>query len=387
MEPTTPEDLELLARTVAEQLGANRAEKDGDTGRVRIIYADGRALELTANRTRTRITVTAVLPEQAAAHGIEVKPITVAAQPRPRPSETPAKAAARHTAEHIRRRLLPAHTTALAELRAVTAPQPATLQRAEAAVSAFPGQPQGPVTISVAPVHRTLGLTTMCGIASWRGIYGPSRAVAPFLADALRRAGLATSEQYNSSYVFFAEPPAGQPGTRFRIAPALPWKEGWDIVDEFTGVRLRTYSDQEWAQGIADSANNEADAARHAAVASLELPGLSEDLVEEEEWRSVAVKLAAAGHMPYGLVDVDYTQTPGFHIYPSAGVRTARVARLLEPWGVIRPGARPEVPEYEVERYDEDMKDYARLLTAPGRTVAVRPDGIEVTLSDPPAES
>ncbi|MFD9654929.1 hypothetical protein [Streptomyces mirabilis] len=128
MELSTPAGLESLTRSVAEQLCADRIEQDGDTGRVRVVYADGRALELVPNRPRTRITVTAVLPEQATAHGIEVKAITVTALPRPRPSETQAKATARHTADHIRQRLLPAHTAALAELRERTAPRssPAT---------------------------------------------------------------------------------------------------------------------------------------------------------------------------------------------------------------------------------------------------------------------
>ncbi|MCX4617978.1 hypothetical protein ABT255_17225 [Streptomyces mirabilis] len=43
MELSTPAGLESLARSVAEQLGADRTEKDGDTGRVRIVYADGLA--------------------------------------------------------------------------------------------------------------------------------------------------------------------------------------------------------------------------------------------------------------------------------------------------------------------------------------------------------
>ncbi|MFC8520490.1 hypothetical protein [Streptomyces sp. NPDC057257] len=384
MELSTPAGLQLLARAVAEQLGADRTEKDGDTSRVRIVYADGRALELVPNRPRTRITVTAVLPEQAAAHGIEVTPITVTAQPRPRPSETQAKATARHTAGHIRQRLLPALTAALAELRELTAPQPATLQRADAALSGFLDRPRGAVAISEQPVRRPLGLTARCAVAWWHTLDGPSRAVAPFLADVLRRAQLATTEPHGSGYVFFAEPPAGQPGARFRIVSAARG-EGWDLVDEFTGVRVRTYDDQEWAQGIAESANSEADAARRAAVASLSLPGLSEDLIEEEQWRALAVELATAGHMPYGLGDVDYTQMPGFHIYPSAEPGTAKVARLLEPWGAIRPGARLKAPEREVERYDKDMEAYARLLTSPGRTVAVRQDGIQVRFSDPPA--
>ncbi|GHE34869.1 hypothetical protein [Streptomyces capitiformicae] len=383
MELSTPAGLESLAHAVAEQLGADRTDKDGGTGRVRVAYADGRALELTPNRPRTRISVTAVLPEQATAHGIEVKAITVTALPRPRPSESQAKATARHTADHIRQRLLPAHTAALAELRERTAPQVATFQRAESALAGFLDRPRGGVAISEQPVRRPLGLNARCAVAWWHTLDGPSRTVAPFMADALRRAGLATTEPHGSAYVFFAEPPAEQSDTRFRIAPAAEGA-GWSLVDEFTGACVRTYDDQEWAQGITESANGEEDAARRAAVTSMDLPGLSADLIEEEQWRALAVELATAGHMPYGLTDVDYTQTPGFHIYPSAEPGTAKVARLLEPWGAIRPGARFEAPELEVERYDQDMEAYAQLLTSPGRTVAVRLDGIQVTFSDPP---
>lgn len=383
MELSTPAGLESLARALAEQLGADRTEKDGDTGRVRVVYADGRALELTPNRPRTRITVTAVLSEQATAHGIEVKAITVTALPRPRPSESQAKATARHTADHIRQRLLPAHTAALAELRERTAPQVATLQRAESALAGFLDRPRGGVAISEQPVRRPLGLTARCAVAWWHTLDGPSRAVAPFMADALRRAGLATTEPHGIGYVFFAEPPAEQSDIRFRIAPAAGG-EGWDLVDDFTGACLRTSDDREWAQGIAESANGEEDAVRRAAVAAMDLPGLSADLIEDEQFRALTVELATAGHMPYGLDDVDYTQTPGFHIYPSAVPGRAKVARLLEPWGAIRPGARFEAPEREVELCDTDMEAYALLLTRPGRTVAVMLDGIQVTHNDPP---
>lgn len=239
------------------------------------------------------------------------------------------------------------------------------------------------MAISEQPVRRPLGLTARCAVAWWHTLDGPSRAVAPFMADALRRAQLATTEPHGSGYVFFAEPPAEQSDTRFRIAPAAG-DAGWDLLDEFTGACVRTYDDREWAQGIAESANREEDAARRAAVASMDLPGLSADLIEEEQWRSLAVELATAGHMPYGLTDVDYTQTPGFHIYPSAEPGTAKVTRLLEPWGAIRPGARFEAPEREGERYDKDMEAYAQLMNSPGRTVTVQLDGIQVAFNDPP---
>jgi hypothetical protein len=383
MELSSHVGLESLAREVAEHLSARHVEQDSEIGCVQITYADGGTVGLKLNRPGTRITVTAVLPAQASAHGIEVKPITVTAQPRPRPSETQTKATARHTADHIRQRLLPAHTAALTLLRERTAPQPAMLQRAKTALGRFPDRPRDGWVIADTLVRRPLGLKERCAVAWWHTLDGPSRAVAPFLADTLRRAGLATTEPHASGYVFFAEPPAEHVDTRFRIAPAAGG-EGWDLVDEFTGACVRAYDDREWAQRIAESANGEEDAARRAVVASMDLPGLSADLIEDEQFRALAVELATAGHMPYGLTDVDYTQTPGFHIYPCAEPGRAKVARLLEPWGAIRPGARFEAPEREVERYDKDMEAYARLLARPGRTVAVMLDGIQVTYNDPP---
>lgn len=138
--------------------------------------------------------------------------------------------------------------------------------------------------------------------------------------------------------MFFSDPPAEQPDARFHVAPASAC-DGWDLVDQFTGAVVRTYDDAQWAQRIAESANSEDEAARRAATPSPDLPGLSDDLIEVEQVRALAVELAMAGHMPYGLVDVDYTQTPGFFIYPGPQPSAVRVARLLEPWG--RSGPEP----------------------------------------------
>ncbi|MCX5251921.1 hypothetical protein OG895_43525 [Streptomyces sp. NBC_00201] len=376
MDLSTPAGLEILARDVAEQLGAHRTEQDGTPDRVRIIFADGRTLELVPNRPRTRITITAVLPEEATAQNLAIEPITVTALPRPRPSENQDKATARHTADHIRRRLMPQQTAVASRLSA-------TVKRARTALSALPTHPEQRWAVSDLPVPHPLGLDRTCHIAWWHTPSGESRAVAPFLADLLRRAGLATTEPHGSAHVFFSDPPAEQPDARFHVAPASAC-DGWDLVDQFTGAVVRTYDDAQWAQRIAESANSEDEAARRAATPSPDLPGLSDDLIEVEQVRALAVELAMAGHMPYGLVDVDYTQTPGFFIYPGPQPSAVRVARLLEPWGAIRPGARFEAPEREVERYDRELRAYARLLNGPGRTVAVQLDGIQVTFSAPP---
>ncbi|MGW7671467.1 hypothetical protein ACWGJX_30740 [Streptomyces sp. NPDC054775] len=378
MDLSTPAGLESFARDLAEHLGAQRTEQDGTPDRVRILYADGRALELLPNRPRTRITITAVLPGQATADAA-VAPITVTARPRPRPSETQDKATARHAADHIRRRLLPQQTAALSRRTAV-------VDRARTALSALPDRPHRPDerwAVTDLPVPHPGGLADRCPVARWHTPSGPFRAVAPFLADILRRAGLVTTEPHGSAHVFFADLPAGQPDARFIVAPASG-RAGWDLVDQFTGASVRTYEDAAWAQRVAESASAEYEAAQCAGTPSLDLPGLSTDLIESEHVRSLAVELAMAGHMPYGLTDVDYTQTAGFFIYPGPRVGAVRVARLLEPWGSIRPGARFEAPEVEVERYDQDVEAYGRLLCGPGRTVTVQSDGIQVTFGPSP---
>ncbi|MDV9174231.1 hypothetical protein R6V09_29495 [Streptomyces sp. W16] len=379
MDLSTATGLESLARAVAEQLSAERAETDGAPDRVRVVYADGRALVLAANRPRTRITITAALSEQAADHGLSIEPITVTAQPRPRPGETQDRATARHTAAHIRRRLLPQQTAALSHL------SPTVEHARTALASALPDRPGEQWAIADLPVHHPHGEDRHCPIAWWHTPAGESRAVAPFLADILRRAGLVTTEPYGSAHVFFAQAPAEQPEARFHVAPA-PGRTGWDLVDQLTGASVNTYTDTDRAQGAAGSENREAEAARHAGAASLDLPGLWPDLIDRDEFRSLAVELATAGHMPYGLTDADYIRTPGFLILPGKNPAVTRVARLLEPWGAIRPGVRREATAQEGERFEKDLEDYARVLAAPGRTVDVMEDGVRVTFGPVPTE-
>ncbi|MEU0949866.1 hypothetical protein ABZ379_45500 [Streptomyces canus] len=376
MDLSTAAGLEALARDTAALLGAQRAEQGNTPGRARIVYADGRALELAPNRPHTKITVSAVLPEQAAAQGLAVEPITLTAQPRPGPGETQDEATARHTADHIRRRLLPYQHGALFWL------SPA-VGRARTALSALPDRPAERWAITDVPVPRPQKQDQRCAIAWWHTPTGESRAVAPFIADMLRRAGLVTTEPHGSGHVFFAEPPAEQPDARIHVTPAA--QDGWDLVDQLTGATVRTYDDAEWAQGIAEGANREYEAARRAGTVSLDLPGLWFELIDKDEFRSLAVELATSGHMPYGLLDVDYTQTPGFLIFGGSEPGVARVARLLEPWGSLRPGDRLEAPAHEAERFDRDLEAYARVLEAPGRTVSIAEHAVRVTFDPAPS--
>ena len=140
-------------------------------------------------------------------------------------------------------------------------------------------------------------------------------------------------------------------------------------------------------EGIAESANREDETARRGGIPSLELPGMSSQLIGNAQFRTLALDLATAGHMPYGLTDVDYTRTPGFLILQAEGkADVARVARLLEPWGAVRPGERREAPAQEAERFSTDLDAYARAMTAPGRTVTVAADGVRVTFDPAPPD-
>jgi hypothetical protein len=225
MDLSTTTGLESLARAIAERIGAEHAETDGTPDRVRIVYADGRALDLVPNRPRTRITITAALPEEAADRGLSIEPITVTAQPHPRPGETQAQAqaTARHTASHIWRRLVPQHAAALSHLSA------AVEQARTALASALPDRPGEQWAIADLPVPHPHGENRRCPIAWWHTPAGESRAVTPFLADILRRAGLVTTEPYGSAHVFFAQAPAERPkpGSTSRRPPGAAGATSW----------------------------------------------------------------------------------------------------------------------------------------------------------------
>ncbi|MFD9791311.1 hypothetical protein ACFWXK_10195 [Streptomyces sp. NPDC059070] len=381
MDLSTPVGLSSFAQAVAEHLGtACRAPSDVQ-GRAELVFPDGRVLELVPNRRGTRLVIRAGLPREAASWGIGAS-ITVSARPRPEEGETPEQAAARHTATQIRQRLIPEHLAALAELRKHYAPLDSTLERAERILSSFPDSPHGAVAVGERMVHHSMGLNVRRAVAWWRTPAGPSRAMAPFIADALRRGGLATTEPHGSGYVFFAPPPPDEEAVmRFRLVP-VGHRAGVDMVDQYTGACVRTYGDAQWALGIAESAERENEAARAAEAASLDLAGLSEDLIEADHVRALAVDLAMAGYMPYGLSGVDDAETPGFLICP-APHGAVTVSRLLEPWGSVRPGTRLPAPDHEGEHYDQDLQAYASVLARPGRTVTVTAHEVHVQFDDP----
>ncbi|MFE9769794.1 hypothetical protein ACFYPC_35620 [Streptomyces sp. NPDC005808] len=117
MDLTTAAGLESLARDIAELLEAEHVAPGETPGRVGINYADGRAVELEFNRPpSTHVTISAVLPDLARTHGIEVPPITVYLPLRSRQGDPGAKTPAQIVADQIHWRIEQAHTVALAEL-------------------------------------------------------------------------------------------------------------------------------------------------------------------------------------------------------------------------------------------------------------------------------
>ncbi|WP_415940228.1 hypothetical protein [Streptomyces sp. 039-1] len=123
MDLTTPAGLASIARDVAELLQAERAEPGDGPDRQRVIYADGRILELVFNRPpSTHVTITPVLPDSARRQGIEVPPITVYLPTRSRQGDPAVQTPAQILGDQIHERVEKAHVVALAELRKHTAP-------------------------------------------------------------------------------------------------------------------------------------------------------------------------------------------------------------------------------------------------------------------------
>ncbi|MFE9881923.1 hypothetical protein [Streptomyces sp. NPDC005784] len=340
-------------------LGADRAAHG------RIVFAGGRALEVTAHRNRTA----AALPEQFIAH---VRPVKLSG---PRDGRSQAHEQLRHVSADLGQRFV----AALVSLSLCTAPVSAVVEQARTALSGFPTRTQQlgswVIGTQVSRGRRRLAVW-------WRTPDGPVRAVAPYLADALRRAGLATTEPDNSAYVYITLglSAGSDTATRFRVAPGQE-RRHWDMYDTATGATVRTYRDAEWARGAAESESRSAAAAQQAAVASWELPGIETGQVDNAQVRELAVALALGGHMPYGLTDVDYSQAAGFLIFVSPGEpAVASVVRIMEPGGAMRPKFRAGEPSVEREEFDQDLAAYARLLRGLGRQTTLTPVSVHTDL-------
>ncbi|MFE9559097.1 hypothetical protein ACFYMW_39160 [Streptomyces sp. NPDC006692] len=386
MQLLTPSELATLARQIAPQLGTQcrTLPDDHQGGAVRIVDDEGRALVLYQDEARPdRLFITARLPEAAEGAGIVLRPVTVAA---------PSTAA--HAAAHIRRRLLPALARALAEFEArPTAPaarQPAPAPGipellptdAHHAVEvldalASPYVQGGDGWVIGKQVSRQRALTA----AWWQTTGGAGdngRAMVPFLADALRRAGLSTTEPRHGRWVFFTPPPPAPAHPRYTVQASSKHSGHWDVVDDYTGAAIRSSGDQERAGYLAEQLETEHDTQRDQGVASLDLPGLEIGEAESTVLRLVAVILARQGFILHGLDGVDHADVPGFLALSCPSRPTqVRVYRVLDPWGGRRPDPGQGAPEGG-RRFDRALAAYARCLTRPGVRAVVDDQHVRV---------
>ncbi|MFD9824292.1 hypothetical protein [Streptomyces violascens] len=392
-------ELASFACQVAPLLGTQcRAlPDDGRDGAVRIVDDEGRALVLYQEEAKPqRLSVTVRLPEAAEAAGLTVRPVTVAA------GCTPA-----HAAAHIRRRLLPAHARVLAAFQAlptgsadVSGDQgadageadspPAAVQRAAAALTAVAPacdasdcdgwvigeRPSRRRSLPAVwwQTARSAGATEQAG--------NGGQAMAPFLADALRRAGLVTTEPRHGRWVFFAAPPQAQDEPRYTVEASPERRASWDVMDRHTGAKVRGSGDQERAAYFAESLNTEHEVRQELRVASLELPGIQAGAEEEMRLRVVAVALARHGLAPYGLDAVDHADVPGFLVVGCSNTPgQVAVHRVLDPWG----SGRPEpcnAGAGSAGRFDRDLAAYARCLNGPGRRAIVDGEHVRVQITE-----
>ncbi|GAA2470912.1 hypothetical protein ACFPFX_32855 [Streptomyces mauvecolor] len=396
-----PSELAAFAYQVAPLLGTQcRAlPDDSRDDAVRIVDDEGRALLLYQEEAKPqRLFVTVRLPEAAEAAGFTVRPVTVAA------GCTPA-----HAAAHIRRRLLPAHARVLAAFHALptgpadvpedrgadvgeadSPPSPSAVQRATAALTAVApacdaGSCDGWVIGERPSRRRSLPAVwwqTARSAGATEQAGNGELAMAPFLADALRRAGLVTTEPRHGRWVFFAAPPQAPDGPRYTAEASPERRASWDVMDRHTGAKVRGSGDQEHAAYFAESLNTEHDVRQKLHVASLELPGIQAGAEEEMRLRVVAVALARRGFAPYGLDAVDHADVPGFLVVSCSNTPgQVAVHRVLDPWGSTRPEPG-NAGAGTARRFDRDLAAYARCLNGPGRRAAVDGEHVRVQITE-----
>ncbi|MFI6056318.1 hypothetical protein ACIBCO_40450 [Streptomyces violascens] len=396
-------DLAAFAQQVAALLGPHcRAMPDDrQDAAVRIIDDDGRALVLYQDAAKPeRLFITARLPEAAEATGLVVRPVTVAAG-----------CTAAHAAAHIRRRLVPAHghllskhaadvppaghtrpPAAHAADAAEAAPAPAAVQaRATAALAAVappyvPGSCGGWVIGARSSRGRSLPAVWWQAVSHSGADDQPAnseRGMLPFLGDALRRAGLATTEPHRGRRVFFALPPAIPKEGRHTAKASVDRPGRWDVVDRYSGAKVRGTGDQDRVAYFVEQLNTEHEVRLSLRVASLDLPGIQVGSAEETRLRLVAVALSRHGFLPYGLDDIDHADVPGFlAVDSSTSPSHVVVYRVLEPWGGTRPAAGQGAPGAG-NRYDRDLEAYARCLNDSGHRAQAEGEHVRVRVQLP----
>ncbi|MYX26835.1 hypothetical protein GTY75_09160 [Streptomyces sp. SID8381] len=227
------------------------------------------------------------------------------------------------------------------------------------------------------------------GFVTWRSeLADPDRravaemAMLPYLADALRRAGLSTTlpdevpmPERGTAVglaVAFAEPPAQRTGPRYSYEER--WGEWW--VGDTDTFRLRRREPTEEAAEKHAHVDNQDDATnRRLGRVSDGLPGLTSDLAEVPEFRMVAAELAAAGFLPAHRWEDHGRPQDGFLL--SLAEKGIEVNHLsTQPDGMHRI-TRP-VDEGQAHAFDTALRGYAEALDAPARIVTLKADHLVV---------
>lgn len=238
-----------------------------------------------------------------------------------RPVPVAADCTPAHAAAHIRRRLLPTLARVLAEFEdrptAPTNPQPAPTTDAAVSLDVVT-QNVSAVLDALAPPYVqgscdgwVIGerVSRRCSLPAvwWQTATGSTvdsqagrdaRSMVPFLADALRRAGLETAEPRHGRWVFFTPPPTAPARPRYTVQASPGYSGHWDVVDGYSGAVIRSSGDHDRAGSFAEDLENEHDVRWELRLASLDLPGIQVGAADEIPLRTVAVSSRARGTSP-----------------------------------------------------------------------------------------
>jgi hypothetical protein len=205
----------------------------------------------------------------------------------------------------------------------------------------------------------------------------------PYLADALRRAGLSTTlpDEVPTTpergtivgpCVAFAEPPAERMGPRYSYDRR--WGEWW-VVDTDTLHLRRRKPTEEAAERHAHLDNQDDATNRRLGRASDGLPGLTSDLAEVPEFRMVAAELAAAGFLPARRWEDHGRPQDGFTLsLADKGIEVNHLS--TQPDGMHRI-TRP-ADEDQARAFEAALLGYAEALDGPGRIVTLKSDHLVV---------
>ncbi|MFF9192712.1 hypothetical protein [Streptomyces rochei] len=206
-------------------------------------------------------------------------------------------------------------------------------------------------------------------------------AMLPYLADALRRVGLATTmpdecpgqDAGLAPIVTFAEPSTSTL-PRYR---AVKSSGSWWVADVTTSRMRRRAASEEAADRMADADNRTERTNRRLGRVSNRLPGMTRELAEVPEYRVVAAQLAAAGYMPANRWESPARPHDGFLMGLSDGPGIEISHLSTDPEGGVRI-TRP-VDEHQAEVFDAMLLAYVDVLsTIPPAIVTLKADHVQV---------